>query len=85
MMTQTLIIVAAQLAVLAAVILHSRWRARKRLRTLPRRAVMARGIPAGHPDEGYVLTAKDRHRLADVGMDSMVDVPEPTYQSTGES
>jgi hypothetical protein len=58
-MTQTLIIVAAQLAVLAAVILHSRWRVRKRLRTLPRRPARARDIPAGHPDEGYVLSISD--------------------------
>jgi hypothetical protein len=57
-MTWTLVIVAAQLAILAAVILHSRWRVRKRLRALPRRAVTAR-IPAGHPDEGFVLSNDD--------------------------
>lgn len=58
-MTRDLIIVAAQLAILAAVILYCRWRVRKRLRTLPRRPVRAREIPAGHPDEGYVLSISD--------------------------
>jgi len=58
-MTQTLLIVAAQLAILAAVILHSRWRVRKRLRALPRRAARAREIPAGHPDSGFVLSNDD--------------------------
>ena len=42
-----------------AVILHHRWRVRKRLRALPRRPVTAREIPAGHPDEGYVLSISD--------------------------
>jgi hypothetical protein len=57
-MTQTLLIVAAQIAILAAVILYSRWRVRKHLRALPRRPVTAR-IPAGHPDEGFVLSISD--------------------------
>jgi len=84
MMTRTLIIVAAQLVLVAAFVLYSRHRVRKHLRALPRRPVRAR-IPAGHPDAGFVLSDGDRHRLAEVGMDSMVDVPEPTYQTTGEA
>ena len=84
MMARTLIIVAAQLVLVAAVVLYSRWRVRKHLRKLPRRPVRAR-IPAGHPDAGFVLTSHERHRLNEVGMDSMVDVPEPTYQSAGEA
>jgi len=82
MMARTLIIVAAQLVLVAAVVLYSRWRVRKHLRKLPRRPVRARGIPAGHPDAGYVLTSHERHRFNEVGMDSMVDVPEPDYQTT---
>jgi hypothetical protein len=58
MTTQTLVIAAAQIAILAAVILY-RLRVRRRFRALPRRAVRARDIPVGHPDEGYVLSISD--------------------------
>jgi hypothetical protein len=58
MITQTLVIIAGQLAILAAVILY-RLRAGRRLRALPRRAVTARDMPAGHPDAGFVLSHDD--------------------------
>jgi len=89
MMTRTLLIAAAELVLLAAWVLYARRRARNHRPPLSRhpsrRTRTARGIPAEHPDAGYVLTSHERHRFNEVGMDSMVDVPEPTYQSAGEA
>jgi len=58
-MPWNLIIVAANLALVAAVVLHSRHRVRKRLRAQRRRPMTAREIPAGHPDSGFVLSLDD--------------------------
>ena len=60
----SLLIVAAEVVLLAALVLYARHRVRKNYRYPSprhpaRRAVRARGIPAGHPDSGYVLSMAD--------------------------
>lgn len=39
----------------------------------------------GQPVDGEPLSGEERYRLSEIGMDSFIDVPEPTYQSTGEA